>query len=235
MTAQSPLRRKLLRWEKLPGPLASYPAWPGMLGLLLAVSGLRHPLPPAPSTSTGFPALLNTVLTLALWTLIVLLGAALGRRILQWFRLPWASPNESLWFELPTGLIGLGYPVYALGMTGHFHRSELAVLFIVLVAAFGREIHEAAHHIWQGLLTAWMGWLRLPPLRKLLWGWMILLGAGSFLLALTPHILRRPLVSPASPTPVSKRRSHLPRMEQLARELCFCGKYVVRSAYGLGQ
>lgn len=157
-----------------------------MLGLLLAVSGLRHPLPPAPSTSTGFPALLNTVLTLALWTLIVLLGAALGRRILQWFRLPWASPNESLWFELPTGLIGLGYPVYALGMTGHFHRSELAVLFIVLVAAFGREIHEAAHHIWQGLLTAWMGWLRLPPLRKLLWGWMILLGAGSFLLALTP-------------------------------------------------
>lgn len=183
MPAQNFSLRRALRWA-----WATYPLWPGTLALLLTVIGLRRPLPPAPSTATGLPALLNTLFTLALWALLVLLGAALGRRILQAFRLPWASPHEALWFALPTGLLALGYPVYALGLAGLFRRDVFAVLFVALVLALGKDIHDAARAIGKGLRAAWANGLELPATRKLLWFWMLFLGGGSFLLALTPPI-----------------------------------------------
>ncbi len=156
------------------------------LGGLVVWAGLRQPLPPNPSATTGLPALAYTGLSLAVWVLLVLLGVALGKRVLRMLRLTGYAPAEAWIWALPTGLTLLGYPVYALGMLGLFRREALALLFLALTLALRQEVHAALREGSALLRAAGRGWRKAPRVAQVGWGLMAFLMTGAFLLALTP-------------------------------------------------
>ncbi len=153
--------------------------WWAVVGVL--VIGVQQPLPPS-ETPAGWGAL---ALALAVWALLVLLGTALGRWVLRRLRLPWPSPAEGLLWALPTGLMVLGYPVYALGMLGLFRRSVLALTVGLLSVLLRREMHAVLREGWAAVRACRSLWPRRGLAR---WG-VGLTGAlmgSAWLLALTP-------------------------------------------------
>lgn len=157
-----------------------------LLGITLVVWGLHRPLPPTPSTFTGLPALADTAFTLLLWGYLTLLGAALGERVLRWLRMSGLSEGERLLWSAPTGLILIGYPAYALGWLGLFHRPVIAGLILGMTFWLAPDMAASARQAIRALQSApaslmgssrtarWAGWL------------MATLLGFSFLIALTP-------------------------------------------------
>lgn len=156
-----------------------------LLGITLVVWGLHRPLPPTPSTLTGLPALADTAFTLLLWGYLTLLGAALGERVLRWLRLSRLSDGERLLWSAPTGLILIGYPAYALGWLGLFHRPVIAGLILGMAFWLAPDMAASAWQAIRALQSApaslmgssrtarWAGWL------------MVTLLGFRFLIALT--------------------------------------------------
>ncbi len=160
--------------------------WPVLWALVVLGAGLSQPLPPHPSSVTGFPALTYTGLALAIWGYLLLVGTALGRWALRFFSLPWRSSVEALLWALPTGLTLLGYPVYALGLLGLFHRTLLAALLLLLTLGWHREIHEVAWETGRWVRGLGRRWHEAPWGTKLGWSLVALMLGGSFLSTLTP-------------------------------------------------
>ncbi len=160
--------------------------WPLLVGGGLSAWGLQRPLPPSPSTHTGLAALADTGFTLLLWGYLTLEGAALGERVLRWLQLPGLSSRERLLWSIPTGLILLGYPVYALGLLGLLRPPIIAGLILGLALYLRQDMEAAAREIVGALRIALASLEKAPPTAR--WGgWLMATLLGfSFLIALTP-------------------------------------------------
>ena len=160
--------------------------WPLLLGGGLVVWGLHRPLPPAPSTHTGLVALADTGFALLLWGYLTLQGAALGERVLRWPRLSGLSDGERMLWSVPTGLILLGYPVYALGLLGLLRPPIIAGLILGLALYLRQDMEAVAREMLEALRNAFARLGGAPPMAR--WaGWLMITLLGfSFLLALTP-------------------------------------------------
>lgn len=160
--------------------------WPLLVGGGLAAWGLQRPLPPAPSTHTGLAALADTGFALLLWGYLTLEGAALGAHGLRRLRLSDLSERERLLWSIPTGLILLGYPVYALGLLGLLRPPIIAGLILGLALYLRQDMEAAAREIVGALRIALAGLGKAPPTAR--WGgWLMITLIGfSFLLALAP-------------------------------------------------
>jgi len=160
--------------------------WPLLVGGMLAGWGLHRPLPPAPSTHTGLATLADTGFALLLWGYLTLEGTALGARVLRGLRLSDLSEREQLLWSIPTGLILLGYPVYALGLLGLLRPPIIAGLILGLALYLRQDMEAMAREIFEALRIAFARLGGAPPTAR--WaGWLMATLLGfSFLIALTP-------------------------------------------------
>ena len=160
--------------------------WPVLWTALMVSVGLRVPLPPYGLDATGPVSMFQTVWALLLWASLTLLGAALGRKVLQGLQVPLDTTQERLIWAIPTGLLLLSYPVYALGLAHLLRRSWIALELVILTWVLRRDIQAVIREIPETLRSAWDGWWTLPALGRWGLGFMLTLMLGAFLLALTP-------------------------------------------------
>ncbi len=96
---------------------------------------------------------LSTALDLAVWLLIVLTGAALGRRLMC-IRLPKYSETSEVWVSAGVGLGMLSLAILGLGMAGLLYRWLFWLLFLALAIALRRDVRAILAALKPGPLPA---------------------------------------------------------------------------------
>lgn len=153
---------------------------------LLMLWGMQRPAPPHLVSNTGLMGLTDTLFTLGLWVYLVLLGTALGRWSLRQVGLRWATPDEALLWEMPTGLALLGYPVHGLGLLGLLRPPWIAALLLGMTIWLQHDLQSAAGEFAKAVHRIWIHVARLPRAAKWAMGMMAALLGSSLLHAITP-------------------------------------------------
>lgn len=132
-----------------------------------------------PFTASIVLAVLDRAADLAIWTTLLLLAAALGRRFLG--RGAQTPPLEELLFSIGLGLGILSLGTFLLGMIGMLNRWVFWTLFVLLLAIHVRDIGAILRDIRQ----AWK-WKRASKLSLLLASFLCLTFLFALVSALTP-------------------------------------------------
>ena len=136
---------------------------PVLIALTVAtlLGALRFFFPERSLEYTGPRALLDLAFALGLTAFVVLIAAALGHRLLRWFRLNDLTALEQAIFGIPIGLGVLAYGVLALGLIGWLTPGAVAAWLLVIAAltwnewsSINSQIPEQAKTLrdqWRGL------------------------------------------------------------------------------------
>jgi len=93
-------------------------------------------------------ALVRVGLDIAVAAGIIILGAALGRRILVWLGLADLSPADLIWLAPALGLGGLGLGGLGLGLVGGWRRSLVYGLALLATILLARDGLALARQLW---------------------------------------------------------------------------------------
>jgi 4-amino-4-deoxy-L-arabinose transferase-like glycosyltransferase len=107
--------------------------------VVLFFSGLRFFFPERSLAYTGPRALLDLIFTLGLTNFVIMIAAALGHRLLRWFRLDDLTALEQAIFGIPIGLGVLAYGMLALGLIGWLTPGAVAAWLLVIAALTWNE------------------------------------------------------------------------------------------------
>lgn len=138
-------------------------------------------------TGVGPLALAEAAFALALGVLLVLLGGALGGRVLRGLGLAQGEAGEDLGRAIPVGLVLLGYPVYALGLVGLFRPFWIFLAVGGLFLVLGGEVIRVARAVGRCLMVDLPREVRaLPPAGRLVLLLFVPMGLYGLIIALAP-------------------------------------------------
>jgi hypothetical protein len=100
-----------------------------------------------PFTPQTARAIARSVLDIAAATLVVGLGAALGRRILVWLGLDDLGMGDLIWLTPGLGLGALGLASFGLGLAGAWYRSAVYGVLIVVAGLLAWDILALARRM----------------------------------------------------------------------------------------
>lgn len=141
-------------WARLSASLR----WPAVTALVLAA---RWAWPPRGMDATGWVALRDLALTLALWILVLALAHRSGARVLRRLSPPVLTHLEHFIFSLSLGLGVVGCALFVLGLLHVLRIEVISALLLILsglpsTASQGRG--SSFREIVRSLKSAWSAW-----------------------------------------------------------------------------
>ena len=142
--------------------------WVVFIVLVALWAVLRLAFPERGMADRGPLALMDSLFALGLLALILLLGLALGLKILRWLRLPGLSQLEKALFSIPLGLGVLAFGVLFLGLAGLLRTEALLIWLLLAGLAAWRELGQVLAKVVPAVRNAPSAWRGLPVFEKTL-------------------------------------------------------------------
>ncbi len=154
--------------------------------ILIIFSLFRYFCPERTQDYIGLRGFANSIFTICLLVLVILIGGGIGQKIINWLMIEPSSYLENLVFVIPLGLGLFSYCIFTLGLLG-----LLNIWYFVLLSSI--TLYWSCNEWWELLLfgkikiiKAVKGFDQLNIGKKsLIFIWILILGL-SFLQSLTP-------------------------------------------------